>query len=132
MRTTLLLILLPILLAGTGLFAHSAWFALCAKRTTGQVVSSVAKPWKRTDPDSEGVYYYSVVEYMVERQRYEFQSTWQRDEPQYVGALVDVLYRRSAPGEAQQYGGPLYTLATLAIAAMMVHFAAAVAAALLR
>jgi hypothetical protein len=69
---------------------------------------------------------------MVDRQRYEFQSSWQRDEPQFVGALVDVLYRASTPGEAQQYGGPLYTLAALALAAIMAHFSAAVAAALLR
>lgn len=132
MRLAAILFLLQVLLIGTALCVYRVWFKLCSVRSKGRVVSTVARPWKSTDPDAEGIHYHSIIEFKHGTRNYQFESVWHHNEPQPAGLEVNVEYRVARPEQAQENGGWSLTVVVLLMAACMAHFAARVAADLLR
>jgi hypothetical protein len=132
MRLAILLFLLPLLLAGVALCVYRLWFKLCSVRTQGRVVGTVARPWKSTDPDNEGIHYHSVIAFQAGQDSHQFESSWQHSEPQPVGLLVNVEYRAARPSMAQENGGWLMSAIVLLMGVCMACFAARVLADLLR
>ncbi|WP_228893019.1 DUF3592 domain-containing protein [Pseudoduganella aquatica] len=132
MRLAILLFLLPLLLIGVALCIYRVWFKLSCVRTEGRGVDTVARPWKSTDPDAEGIHYHSVIEFTAGRQSHRFESSWQHNEPQPAGLTVKVEYRAARPEMAQENGGWLMSAIALLMGACMASFAARVLSDLLR